>query len=1071
MDLSAAKRALLEKWLQGQSVDDTPSIPLRPLNNPVPLSFPQQRQLFLELLERGTAVNNLSVFLAFRGDLDPMALEQSANRIMARHEVLRTRFSFGRGLPTPEVLTNLTISVPIVDLQHLNEPEQEAEARRLAEKEVVKPFDLSQAPLLRLKRYVLNNQQHFLLVVVHHTIADGWSLGVFLHELNIFYQTITTGKIVPLPELSIQYADFAEWQTNETHIKALETPMNYWKKQLSGELPVLELPTDQQRGARQTFSGGTHRFKLSVDVTGALEKLGREEDATPFMTLLTVFTILLLRYSGQEEVLVGTPVANRNRPELENLIGVFINTLVLRTSLSGDPGFRELLRRVRNVSLEAIANQDLPFEKLVEELKPRRELSRTPLFQVVFNLQNSPMPKMEIPGLDIRHLEIDRGVSQFDLTLMMSMSEGEIHGAVEYNSDLFKPATIARMFRSFQLLLEQAITQPDCPVSGLQLVGPEELQHLVYELNQTRFDFPREKCVHQLFEEQVEKTPDAVAVIYDDTSLTYSELNRRANILARSLQASGAGPGSRVGLFMEKSAGILEAVLSVVKAGGIYVPISTSLPAERVEFMMNDANVSVLLTNVETARLGELLVPVVNLRDELFSSESPGNDLQPCVSPDDLAYIIYTSGSTGQPKGVMVQHSALVNFLWSMRTQPGINKEDVLLSVTPLSFDIAALELFLPLITGATVVVAGKEITTNPFLLSEAISRCQVTMMQATPATWQLLVESGWTGEPGLKALCGGDVLTRKLADQLLDRVSCLWNMYGPTETTIWSSICRLQKNGAPITIGQPIGNTQLYIVDRNLQPLPVGVTGELLIGGEGLALGYLNQNQLTEEKFIPDRFSSKPGARLYKTGDRARYMPDGSIEVLGRTDDQVKIHGHRIELGEIAAVLLQHPFVQEAMVITRTELAGEKRLVAYFVSTHDPSPGAGELQEFVRNKLPAFMIPSAFIRLDRLPLTANGKIDRKSLPVPGDVRQSPGYIAPRTETEQFLANLWQEVLAVEQVGIHDNFFDLGGASIQSLQIVANAGMAGIRLHAESIFEYQTIAELAEYLKKDQPDQ
>ena len=1061
MELSPAKRALLEKWLQGQTNDDTTSIPRRPLNSPIPLSFPQQRQLFLELLERGTAVNNLSIFLEIKGKLDLAALEQSANQIIARHDVLRTRFSFGQGIPTPEVLAALMITLSTVDLQEIDVMEQVTEARQIAEKEVLQPFDLTQAPLIRLRLYVLSNEKYLLLVVVHHTIADGWSLGVFLQELLTFYQAITISKPPQPPELPIQYADFAHWQTDNIRGKVLQSSMAYWKKQLAGELPVLELPTDQQRGARQTFSGGTYRFALSTELMEALEKLSRQEDVTLFMTLLTAFYILLHRYSGQDDILVGTPVAHRNLPELEHLIGVFINTLVLRTSLSGDPGFRQLLKRVRDVSLEAYAHQDLPFEQLVEELKPKRDLSRTPLFQVVFNLQNSPMPKLEIPGLEMGFLEINRGVSQFDLTLMMSKSEGQYHGTVEYNDYLFKPATVTRMFQSFQMLLEDAIAQPDCPISRLPIVTKEELHRLVYEVNRTQLDYPREKCVHQLFEAQVERTPDAVAVIHDHTTITYLELNRRANVLARHLQALGVGPGIRVGILMKKSLEIVEALLAVLKAGGTYVPMHTSFPKERVQFILKDANVQVLLTNVDLESLEEDKVHVVNLNEDKLSTKSDCSNPQINVTSDDLAYIIYTSGSTGRPKGVMVHHSALVNFLWSMRIRPGINEGDVLISVTSISFDIAALELFLPLIVGATVVIASEEMTFNPYMIGQAISHYHVNIMQATPATWQLLLETGWAGEPGLKALCGGDVLTRTLADQLLDRVSSLWNMYGPTETTVWSSISQIQKGDTPITIGQPIGNTQLYILDRHLQPLPIGVVGELHIGGEGLARGYLNHSRLTNEKFIPDCFSSKPGARLYKTGDHARYLPDYSIEILGRMDDQVKINGHRIELGEIAAVLMQHPSVHKAIAITRTETSGDKRLVAYFVPNQDQSPDAGELQDFLRQKLPAYMTPAVFIHMNGLPLTPNGKIDRKSLPVPEDIRLLPGYVAPRNKEEQILASIWQDVLDIEQVGIHDNFFDLGGASIQSIQIVAKANISGLRLSVENIFEYQTIAELA----------
>jgi amino acid adenylation domain-containing protein len=1066
-NLSPAKQALLEKWLHGQLENDSTSISRRPLNSKIPLSFPQQRQLFLELLERGTAANNLSIFLELKGKIDITALEQSANKIIARHDSLRTRFSFGSGLPTPEFVANVKITIPVIDLKHVATPEQMMEARQLAEKEVLIPFDLTRAPLIRLKFYLLNEEKYLLLLIVHHTIADGWSLGVFLRELMFFYKEITNGNNTELPGLSIQYADYAYWQTSHMRGEVLNNAMTYWKKQLAGELPVLELPTDHLRGARQTFSGGTYRFVLSKEMMESLDKLSREEDVTLFMILLTSFYILLHRYSGQDEILIGTPVANRNLPELENLIGVFINTLVLRTNLSGDLNFRELLRQVRNVCLDAYAHQDLPFEKLVEELKPQRDLSRTPLFQAVFNMQNSPIPELDTPGFSIGFMEIDRGVSQFDLTLMTSVSEGRCHGMVEYNRDLFKPATITRMFQSFQMLIEDAMIRPDSPVSGLQLMTQEEQHHIVNELNQTKLDFPRGKCIHQLFETQVEKTPEAVAIIQDDTAVTYFELNRRTNVLAKHLQTLGVGPEVRVGIFMEKSSKIVEALLAVLKAGGTYVPINTSFPSERVQFILDDANVSMLLTNIHHEPSGNNNLHVVNVNDKLFSTETDCLNPQTNVTDEDFAYIIYTSGSTGKPKGVMVNHSALVNFLWSMRIQPGINKDDRLLTVTPISFDIAALELFLPLIVGATVVIVSDETTTNPFLLSEAISHYQVNMMQATPATWQLLIESGWPGVGGLKALCGGDVLTRKLADQLLDRIGSLWNMYGPTETTIWSSLCEIKKGDTPITIGKPIGNTQLYILDAYLQPMPVGVVGELHIGGEGLARGYLNHPHLTREKFILDCFSSKPAARLYKTGDRARYLPDHTIEILGRLDYQVKIHGHRIELGEIESALMQHPSINKAIVITRTETSGEKRLVAYFVPINDECPDTDELRDFIRKKLPAYMIPVVFIRLDSLPLTPNGKIDRKALPVPGDVRELRGYITPGNETEKILTAIWKNVLEIEQVGIHDNFFDLGGASIQSLQIVAHANMAGLQISAENIFEHQTIAELAALIKQN----
>ncbi len=1066
MELSPTKQALLEKWLKGQSIVELTSIKPRPQDSQLPLSFPQQRQLFLELLEGGTSVNNLPVFLDIVGNINHVALEQSVNQILARHDVLRTRFLFGQGLPIPETLGELKITIPVVDVQNLNGTTQLIEARRLAEREASIAFDLSKAPLLRLRLFKINSDRHYLLIVAHHTIADGWSLGVFLQELSFFYQNIIEDKSAQLPVLPIQYADFAYWQTQAIRKESFEASLSYWKKSLGGELPILELPTDHPRSPHQNFSGKVFHFVISESLTKSIEKISQQENVTPFITLLSAFNILLHRYSGQGDILVGTPVASRNLPEIENLIGVFINTIVLRTNFSTGINFHELLMQVKEITLGAIAHQDLPFEKLVEELKPKRDLSRPPIFQVVFNLQNSPLADIQLPGLQIIPGEIDRGASQFELTLMISKRGQHYVATVEYNNALFKQQTIDRMFKSFLLLLEDGITHPDRRISDMQILSNEEQQHLVVELNQTQFDYPREKGIHQLFEDQVERTPASVALIHGQTTVTYLQLNNQANALARQLLQSGVSASSRVGIFMDKSPEMIVALLAVLKAGGTYVPIHTSFPEKRVRFILDDADVRLLITNVDVRYLGVIEIPVLNLIDDNLSIPNTTSNLQSNFDSNQLANIIYTSGSTGQPKGVMVPHVALVNFLCSMRSRPGINENDVLLTVTPISFDIAALELFLPLIVGAAVVIAGTEITTNPLLLGQAIKNYEVTIMQATPATWQMLLDSGWTGVPGLKALCGGDMLPRNLANKILDRVDSLWNMYGPTETTVWSAVCEVKKGNDPITIGQPIANTQLYILDLYQQPVPIGVVGELYIGGDGVSLGYLNQPQLTLEKFVPDIFNSIAGSRFYKTGDHARYLADGSIDVLGRFDDQVKINGHRIELGEISSVLKNHPFIHDAIVVSREELSGEKRLIAYFVSDEDKLTNV-EIQEFVRNKLPLYMTPALFIRLKVLPLTTNGKIDRKALPIPEDVLPHKGYAAPRNEKEKILVDIWQDVLHIAQVGIHDNYFDLGGASIQSLQIVAHANLSGFQLSPESIFEYQTIAELATIIKSD----
>ncbi|MEO8110498.1 MAG: amino acid adenylation domain-containing protein [Ginsengibacter sp.] len=1067
MALSPAKQALLEKWLQVEQTPNVDSIiPTRPLNSAIKISYAQQAYLFLELLDRGTAVNNLSVFLQLKGNLDTDAMSKSANQILARHEILRTRFSFDTGIPLPEIFDEARINIPVVELKALDEKGQETEASHLAEHEVLQPFDLFQTLLVRLRLYKAGRDKYFLLLVAHHTVADGWSLGVFLNELIIFYEANITGTVPQLPILPIQYFDYTHFQNSEKQEQLLRSSISYWKKQLSGELPTLELPVDHPRGNRQTFAGGTHRFIISKSQTKALEAISRQEDSTLFMTLLAAFYILLHRYTGQDDILVGIPIANRNYGEVENLIGVFINTLVMRASLNDNPGFRELLRQVRKISLEAYAHQDLPYEKLVEELKPTRDLNRPPLFQVVFNLQNSPMPKLEMPGIETTFIEIDRGLSQFDLTLMISRREEQCEATVEYNADLFGPTTITRMFDAYQMLLHYALTQPDSPISALQLVTGEELHHIVFNLNQTTIAFPQGKCIHVMIEEQVEKTPDAIAVIYGQRQLTYRELNLRANTLAKHLRNLGIGPERRVGVLMKKSERSIEALLGVLKAGGAYVPIHISSPPSRIQFILKDADAKILLTNIDCGPLDEFTGITVNLENENFLAGSDTCFENSLANSNNLAYIIYTSGSTGEPKGVMVNHSSIMNFLVSMRNSPGMDKSSVILALASISFDPSTLELFLPLMVGAKVIMADEEMTTNPWLIAEAIDRHDINILQATPATWQLLLDIGWAGKPGLKALCGGEVLTRKMANQLLKKVGSLWNVYGPTETTVWSTLSKIEKGDTPVTIGTPISNVRMYLLDRYLQIVPVGVTGELFIAGEGLARGYLNNPQLTGEKFIEDIFDSKAGSRLYKTGDLGRYLPDYSIEIVGRRDDQVKMQGHRIELGEITSVLLRHPLVSDGIVLARKETSGNKRLIAYFVAKHNAVPDAAAFREFFGKILPDYMIPSFFIKMDSLPLTINGKIDRKSLPPPGEVLQLSGYVAPRNEEEEIMVQIWQNVLNVEQVGIYDNFFDLGGASIQSIHIVARCNMYGYKVSVENIFEYQTIAELATRIKE-----
>jgi amino acid adenylation domain-containing protein len=1005
-------------------------IPPRDRHQPQPLAFVQERQLFLELLDPGTAVNNLPMCVRIEGPLDLALLAARANGLVARHEALRTSFSMDHGRPEPTIAPVLQIDLGVTDLSAFADPS--GEALRLATLEARRPFQLDDAPLLHVRTLRLGPTSHVLVVIVHHTIADGWSLGVFLREL--FAPTDP-------PPLPIQYGDYAAWQRQGLASAQLQDQVTYWKGQLAGELPVLDLPTDRPRPARQTFPGATCRTQLSRTLSDAIRAVSSRHDATPFMTLVAGFQALLHRWTGQDDLVVGTPIAGRTQPETEPLIGAFINTLALRTDLSGDPSFTELLTRVRSVALAAYAHQDLPFEHLVAELRPQRDLSRTPVFQVMFILQNTPLPDLRAGDLGLELLPLDRGAAQFDLTLVVTQSNDGLETAFEYNTDLFDAATIERLAAGYQLLLEDAVAHPQKQISTLTIMREPERVQLLTQWNETTAPYPRDRRVHELFEAQVARTPTAIAVVCEDAQLTYRELDARADALAADLVARGVGPDVPVGICLDRSIELLVALLGVQKAGAAYLPIDPATPPERLQFMLRDAGARVLVTTHSLSRL----------------------EATQHTTADDLAYVIYTSGSTGEPKGVCVRQRALVNLLCAMRDLVGIEPGDRLLAVTPVSFDIAALELYLPLICGATVVLATRDTTTSSRELHEAIARHDVRIMQATPAMWRLLLQGGWgrppdPERPRLVALCGGEALTPELADALLPRVATLWNVYGPTETTVWSAAAKVER-GQPITIGRPIANTQLHILDAHLHPLPIGVIGELYIGGDGVSPGYLNRPALTAERFI-DHF----GQRLFRTGDRARRLSDGSIELHGRLDDQVKIHGFRIELGEIEAALNRHPAVRASAVVAPSRPDGARSLVAYVVPAGAQAPDRRELHAFLRGVLPAYMVPAVYVSLDELPLTPAGKADRRRLAAAQPASDAVEFVPPQTPLERTLAALYAQVLGIAQVGIHDNFFDLGGGSIQILEIIVRAQADGIQLTPDAFFEYQTIAELAESL-------
>jgi amino acid adenylation domain-containing protein len=1024
----------------------------------------------LEQFQPGMPLYNIPAAARLRGRLDRAALRLVLQAIIDRHESLRTTFAVGEGGPVQVVAPALELPLAEEDLSALPEPERASELRRRAREEARRPFDLARGPLLRVALLRLGDEEHAVLLTLHHVAADGWSAGVFLRELAALYAAFSRGEPSPLPPLPVQYADYAAWQRDYLQGDVLEAQLTYWKGRLAG-VPPLELPTDRPRPATPSPEGASLSVELPPELSARLKELARGGGATPFMVLLGAFQALLGRYSGQDEFAVGTPIAGRTRPEVQGLIGFFVNTLALRADLSGDPSFRALLARTKETALGAYAHQDVPFEKLVEELRPERDTSRSPLFQVMFTLQNVPMPQVSLPGLTITPLGGEGEAAKFDLSLGLAETPEGLRGTLFYRTALFDRRTMERFLEHYRLLLEAAAADPDRPLSRVPLVAGEESRRVLVEWNDTAADYPADLCLHQLFERQAARTPDAVALTGGDQSLTYAELDARAAALARRLRSLGVGPDVHVAVCAERSPEMVVALLAVLKAGSAYVPLDPAYPAQRIEYMLADSAAPVVLTQCRLVdRLPATSATVVCLDEEPALGDDLGDS---GVRPDNLAYVIYTSGSTGKPKGVQISHRAIVNLLLSMCQKPGLSADDMLLAVTTISFDIAALELFGPLAVGARVALAGRDEAADPGRLADLLRTSGATVMQATPATWRMLLEGGWRGDTSLKALCGGEALPRDLARRLLPACGSLWNMYGPTETTVWSTCQRIDSATGAISIGRGIANTRMYVLDRHLQPVPAGVAGEVWIGGTGLARGYLNNPALTAEKFLPDPFSGEPGARMYRTGDRGRWLADGTLEHLGRLDAQVKVRGYRIELGEAEAALAAHTAIREAAAAVREDRAGGKRLVAYFVARDSALvPGADELRSHLRERLPEYMVPSAFVALDALPLTSNGKVDRKALPAPPAERPTAReYVAPRTPLEGYLAGLWEKELGVERVGVEDNFFELGGDSIKGAVLVNRVrDKLGEDVYAVALFDAPTVAKLARYLAAHRPE-
>jgi amino acid adenylation domain-containing protein len=1056
---------------------DAPAIPLRDRTIPYRLSPLQERLWFMEQLSPEPVYNEVEA-VRLRGDLNVEALERALNGVIARHETLRTTIQAVDGLAMAQVRESHLLRLKMIDLAGRPDAEREAELERLQVSEPRIPYHLEDEPAIRATLIRMGAQDHVFILMMHHLVCDWSSEGVLWRELSALYRSHCRNEAIALPALTWQHGDYAVWERQQLAEKAVADNLAFWAENLRGAPPMLELPSDRPRSQVVSYRGARHRFRISRTLTEAFRQLSRRERKSLFALFTAAFDVLLYRYTGQEDILLGIPIAERDRPECQSMIGFLLHTHVLRTEVKGDMTFRELVARVQQGALNLYEHRSVPFDHVVRALQPERSLSYSPLFQVMVNWrdrdQNLCFIGME--GLDIESVLVDSKISKFDLTLFLTDMGDEVWAEMEYSTDLFDAARIERMFGHYQTLLEAVAADPDQRLSELPLLPEAERRQLLVQWNNTKVDYPASTSIQEPFEAQAARTPDQVALVFERQTLSYGELNRRANQLAHHLRGLGVGPNVLVGLCVKRSLDMAVGLLGILKAGGAYVPMDPGYPKERLQYILEDSKVSVVVSQESLIDgLPSFAGQVICLDKDCAkiaheSEKNPG----PQANPENLAYVLFTSGSSGKPKGVEISHRAVINFLNSMREAPGLTAQDTLLSVTTLSFDIFGLEIWLPLTSGAEVVIASEEVARDGKELAVLMRQSGATVMQATPSTWRLLLETGWEGNPHLKILCGGEAWPDELAEQLLPKCAALWNMYGPTETTIWSAAHQVQV-GMPVSIGHPIANTEFYVVDSHFQPVPVGVPGELLIGGAGLARGYLNRPELTAEKFITDRFRTDTGSRLYRTGDLVRYRADGTLEFLDRIDQQVKIRGFRIELGEIESVLRSHSSVREAVVVVPER--GEKQLMAYVVPAGGPTCTAAELRDYLKQKLPLHMVPTAFSVLESLPLTPNGKIDRKALSSKGHASaEGPsgydlayGWTLPRkTLLEAQLLQVWQEVLGARYMGVSDSFFDLGGHSLLALKMVDKVNkLFDVSLSVPAFFLGPTIEGIARALEQE----
>ncbi len=1076
---AAREQLLLQRLGQALQAADAiePTIARHCQDGSVPLSFAQQRLWFLDQLHPGSPLYNMTMAVRLDGTLHPSALREAIGKVVERHQILRTRFFSERGEPHQEVFAVPRFSMPEIDLSGLPIEKRQTELQQRLEAEARQPFNLSGDLLLRATLYRLAADKHVLFLNMHHIASDAASFGVFFDEISRFYESSLAGEPVVLPDLPIQYADYVLWQRQELD-KSLQTHLEYWKQHLAGAPDLLELPTTHPRPARPSSRGGREGRQLDPGLADQLQKLSRCEGVTPFVLLLAAFTVLLHRFTRQDDILVGIPVAGRHHVETEPLIGFFINTLALRSRLEGNPSFRELLKRARATILKAHAHQELPFEKLVEELRPQRASSHEPLIQTMFVYQAASKAGMTLPGLKAAFHEIGTGTAKFDLMLTVTDTAPGLLAEIEYKSDLFDRDTIARWLSHFEVLLAGIAANPDHPVRQIPLLTDSERHRLLVEWNDTRTDFPRDRCVHELFEEQARISPAATAVIFKESRLTYGELNACANRLARDLQETGVKPGMIVGIFVNRSLEMIIGLLAILKAGGAYAPLDPSSPPERLAGMLEDLEARILLTQSSlkqvllrsTSRNGSVPPLIFCLDTDCTALACQKADDFPCpVSAESLAYVSFTSGSTGRPKGVCLPHRGIVRLVRNAN-YASFSPSEVFLQLAPVPFDASLFEIWGALLNGARLVVLPPHAPSFSEL-AEAIQTNGVTTLWLTSGLFSQLVEAKPECLCDLRqVLAGGDVISpphvRKALAYL--RAGRLINGYGPSENATFTTCYEVPRDfdgQRAVPVGRPISNTECYLLDDQMQPVPIGIPGELYAGGDGLAKGYLKQPGLTAERFIPNPFRS--GTYLYKTGDLARYLSDGNIEFLGRIDTQVKIRGYRVELGEIESAILQHPEARECAVTARADTDGQKRLTAYVVPERSLAPATSEWQEFLRQRLPEYMVPSAFVVLPGLPLSPNGKVDRKALPIPEtEVRTGANSGDPKDNVERQLCQLWEESLKKRLIGVRDNFFGLGGHSLLAMRLLARIEeQFNAKISVSQLFQHPTIEQLAAILR------